>query len=135
MYRRFRDIFSGEGFVSLGRRGARVQRPLWASTGTKNPAYRDVLYLEELIGPDTVNTVPPDTLAAFRNHGRVRGDTVLENWPEAESQLRALSGLGVDLDAITDKLQVDGVASFTSAYVRVLDAIGKKLRDIPQHSV
>ena len=135
MYRRFRDIFSGEGFVSLGRRGARVQRPLWASTGTKNPAYRDVLYLEELIGPDTVNTVPPDTLAAFRNHGRVRGDTVLENWPEAESQLRALSGVGVDLDAITDKLQVDGVASFASAYARVLGAIGKKVRDIRQHSV
>jgi transaldolase len=132
-YGRFRDIFSGQGFASLRRRGARVQRPLWASTGTKNPAYSDVLYVEELIGPETVNTVPPDTLAAFRNHGRVCGDTVLENRPEAESQLRALSGLGVDLDAITDKLQVDGVASFASAYARVLDAIGKKLRDIPQH--
>jgi len=91
--------------------------------------------LEELIGPDTVNTVPPDTLAAFRKHGRVRGDTVLENWPEAESQLGALSALGVDLDAITDKLQVDSVASFASAYARVLDAIGEKLRDIPHHKV
>jgi transaldolase len=90
------------------------------------------LYIEELIGPDTVNTVPPDTLAAFRNHGRVRGDTVLENGAEAETQLRALSRLGIDLDAITDKLQVDGVASFAAAYARVLDAIGKKLHDMPQ---
>jgi transaldolase len=79
-----------------------------------------------LIGPDTVNTIPPDTLAAFRDHGRVRGDTVLENPAEAESQLRALSVLGIDLNAITDKLQVDGVAAFASAYDQVLDAIGKK---------
>ena len=131
MYRRFREIFGGEEFERLRRRGAHVQRPLWASTGTKNPAYSDVLYVEELIGPDTVNTVPPDTLAAFRDHGHVRGDTVLENGPEAESQVRALSGMGIDLDTITDKLQVDGVASFASAYDQVLDAIRNKRRDMP----
>src|ERR1700688_3364383 len=108
VYRRFREIFLGTSFEEFRSRGARLQRPLWASTGTKNPAYSDVLYVEELIGPDTVNTLPPDTLAAFRDHGHVRGDTVLENGPEAESQLRALSGLGIDLDAITGKLQVDG---------------------------
>ncbi len=85
-----------------------------------------MLYVEELIGPDTVNTLPPDTLTAFRDHGHVRGDTVLEDWPEAESLLRTLFSLGVDLNAITDKLQVDGVQSFASAYGRVLDAIGKK---------
>jgi len=82
--------------------------------------------VEELIGPDTVNTLPPDTLAAFRDHGRVRGDTVLENVGEAENQLQELSSLGIDLNAITDRLQVDGVATFAAAYDRVLDAIGKK---------
>jgi len=134
MYRRFREIFQGDPFTALQQKGARVQRPLWASTGTKNPAYSDVLYVEELIGPDTVNTLPPDTLAAFRDHGRVRGDTVLENQDEAEKQLWTLSSLGIDLNAITDKLQVDGVATFAVAYDRVLDAIGKKRRDNPHIS-
>ena len=131
MYWRFKEIFDGEEFAALRRRGARVQRPLWASTGTKNPAYSDVVYVEELIGPDTVNTIPPDTLDAFRNHGRVRGDTLLENLAEAEGQLRALSVLGIDLNGIADTLQVHGVASFASAYDRVLDAIGRKGLDIP----
>jgi transaldolase len=135
MYVRFREIFQGDEFISLRQKGAREQRPLWASTGTKNPAYSDVLYVEELIGPDTVNTLPPDTLAAFRDHGRVRGDTVLENPADAERQLRALSALGIDLNAITDQLQIDGVASFASAYDRVLDAIGKKLHDRPRVAV
>jgi transaldolase len=107
-------------------RGARVQRPLWASTSTKNPSYRDVLYVEELIGPDTVNTLPLATLKAFRDHGRVRGDTILENGSGAGNDLQKLSNLGIDLDAITEKLQVDGVASFASAYDRVLAALGKK---------
>jgi transaldolase len=129
MYRRFREIFRGDEFAALLRHGARVQRPLWASTGTKNPAYSDVLYVEELIGPETVNTMPPNTLAAFRDHGRVRGDTVLENLAEAENQLRALSSLGIDLTTITNELQLDGVASFALAYDRVVDAIGKKRRD------
>jgi transaldolase len=132
MYRRFREIFQGEEFVSLHQKGARVQRPLWASTGTKNSAYSDVLYVEELIGPDTVNTIPPETLDAFRDHGCVRGDTVLENLAEAESQLRELSVLGIDLNAITDKLQADGVASFASAYDRVVDAIGRKRPSSPR---
>ena len=89
MYRRFREIFHGDEFGSLRQKGARAQRPLWASTGTKNPAYSDVRYVEELIGPDTVNTIPPDTLAAFRDHGRVRGDTVLENGRGGEPASRA----------------------------------------------
>jgi len=131
MYHRFREIFQGDPFTTTRQKGARVQRPLWASTGTKNPAYSDVLYVEELIGPDTVNTLPPDTLAAFRDHGRVRGDTVLENEDESEKQLRALSSLGIDLNAITDKLQVDGVATFAAAYDRVLNAIDKKRQDNP----
>ena len=126
VYQRFRAIFYGDDFSALRQRGARVQRPLWASTSTKNPQYRDVLYVEELIGPDTVNTLPLATLKAFRDHGSVQGNTVQENLSVAEDQLRSLSNLGIDLDAITEKLQVDGVASFASAYERVLAALEKK---------
>ena len=126
VYQRFKEIFYGDDFSVLKRRGARVQRPLWASTSTKNPQYRDVLYVEELIGPDTVNTLPLPTLTAFRDHGRVRGDTVQENLSVSEDQLRTLSNLGINLNAITEKLQADGVASFASAYDRVLAALEKK---------
>jgi transaldolase len=126
VYQRFREIFDGDEFSALRKKGAHLQRPLWASTSTKNPSYRDVLYVEELIGPDTVNTIPPATMKAFRDHGRVRGDTVQENLPEADAQLQALAKLGIDLKAITDKLQVDGVVAFASAYDRVLGALEKK---------
>ena len=109
VYRRFEEIFHGEGFASLRQRGAKVQRPLWASTGTKNPSYSDVLYVEELIGPETVNTLPPDTLNAFKDHGRIAGATVKQDLADAENTLGALKGLGIDLDAVTEKLQTDGV--------------------------
>ena len=98
VYQRFSEIFYGDDFSMLRKKGARVQRPLWASTSTKNPSYRDVLYVEELIGRDTVNTLPLATLNAFRDHGRVRGNTVRENLPDAEDQLRQLSKLGIVLD-------------------------------------
>jgi transaldolase len=111
-YRRFREIFYGRAFDALRRQGARVQRPLWASTGTKDPNYSDVLYMEELIGPDTVNTVPPATLDAFRDHGRVRGATVEEDVSGAEQALSRLKDLKIDLGAITEQLQVDGVDAF-----------------------
>jgi transaldolase len=130
VYQRFTEIFYGDDFSMLRQKGARVQRPLWASTSTKDPRYRDVLYVEELVGPDTVNTLPVATLHAFRDHGRVRGDTIRENLPDAEDQLRTLSGLGIDLDAIAEKLQADGVASFSSAYDHVLAALEKKRRNI-----
>src|SRR6185312_9516511 len=126
VYQRFREIFAGDDFSALRKKGAHVQRPLWASTSTKNPRYRDVLYVEELIGPETVNTIPPATMKAFRDHGQVRGDTIQENLPEADAQLQTLSKLGIDLNAIADKLQVDGVAAFASAYDRVLAALEKK---------
>jgi len=126
VYQRFREIFYGDGFSTLRQRGARLQRPLWASTSTKNPQYRDVMYVEELIGPDTVNTLPLATLNGFRDHGRVRGDTVQEELSTAEDRLRTISSLGIDLHAITEKLQVDGIASFASAYDRVLAALEKK---------
>src|ERR1041384_5477110 len=103
-YQRFLAIFSGERWEHLAAAGARVQRPLWASTGTKNPAYSDVLYVETLVGRDTVNTMPEATMDAFREHGRVRLDAVLDNVDEAETALRQLPALGIDLDAITAQL-------------------------------
>jgi transaldolase / glucose-6-phosphate isomerase len=126
VYRRFLEIFHGEGFVSLRQRGARVQRPLWASTGTKNPAYSDVLYVENLIGPETVNTLPPDTLNAFREHGKVPGATVKEGLAEAEADLARLASLGIDLDAVTEKLQEDGVAAFAASFDQLMAALEKK---------
>jgi transaldolase len=107
-YRRFCEIFHGEVFGALRDRGAHRQRVLWASTGVKNPRYRDVLYVEELIGSDTVNTIPPDTLESFRQHGTVRGATVLENLVEADEQLRSLQTLGINLDDISEKAPTGG---------------------------
>jgi transaldolase/glucose-6-phosphate isomerase len=126
VYRRFMEIFHGEGFASLRQRGARVQRPLWASTGTKNPAYSDVLYVENLIGPETVNTLPPDTIDAFRDHGKVPGPMVKQGFDEADAALASLARLGVNLDAITEKLQVDGVASFSASFDQLMAALEKK---------
>src|SRR4029079_5527714 len=99
VYRRFLEIFHGEGFAALRQRGARVQRPLWASTGTTTPAYSDVLYVENLIGAETVNTMPPETLNAFRDHGRVPGATVKQSLEESENALAKLARFGIDLDA------------------------------------
>jgi transaldolase/glucose-6-phosphate isomerase len=126
VYRRFLEIFHGEGFASLRGRGARVQRPLWASTGTKNPAYSDVLYVENLIGSETVNTLPPDTINAFRDHGKVPGATVKEGLEEAQADMARLANLGIDLDAITEKLQVDGVAAFAASFDQLMAALDKK---------
>lgn len=130
VYHRFREIFYGEPFAQLRKKGARVQRPLWASTGTKNPAYSDVLYVEELIGPDTVNTLPPATLNAFKDHGKVRGVTVEERLLEAESDLLRLKDLGLDLDAIAQKLQADGVDAFATSFEQLLAALEEKRKKI-----
>lgn len=121
-YRRFREIFHGEPFASLQAKGARVQRCLWASTSTKNPAYSDVLYVEELIGPDTVNTAPPSTIDAFRDHGRVEA-TLEKGVEEAEQDLQRLAGLGIDLDSITSQLQEDGVDAFAKSFEELLEAM------------
>ncbi|MGH9738809.1 MAG: transaldolase [Candidatus Acidiferrales bacterium] len=126
VYRRFREIFYGDGFAGLRQKRVRVQRPLWASTGTKNPGYSDVMYVEELIGSDTVNTIPPATLEAFRNHGKVKGSTVLEAISSAEDMLNRLSAEGIDLDAVAERLQEEGAAAFASAYDRVVTALDKK---------
>jgi transaldolase len=126
-YQRFLHLFSGERWERLAEAGARAQRPLWASTGTKNPAYSDVLYVEELVGADTINTMPEATIDAFRDHGRVSPGTVGEGIPEAEATLSLLPEHGVDLDAITAQLLDDGLAAFDADLAKVTETIESKL--------
>src|ERR687891_242254 len=130
VYNRFREIFHGEGFAALRQRGAMVQRPLWASTGTKNPAYSDVLYVENLIGPETVNTLPPETLNAFKDHGKVISGSVRQNLEEAAAALGRLKGLGIDLYPIAEKLQQDGVAQFAASFDQLMAALEKKRKSM-----
>ena len=126
VYRRFQEIFHGEGFAALRQRGARVQRPLWASTSTKNPAYSDILYVENLIGPETVNTMPPETIDAFRDHGRIPGATVKQDLADADATLARLTSFGIDFNAITEKLQQDGVAAFAASFDQLMAGLEKK---------
>ncbi len=124
---RSRKLYSGERWRKLAAGGARVQRLLWASTGTKNPSYPDTLYLDTLIGPDTVNTVPPATLDAFRDHGTVSSSLEME-LEKAVERLERLNRLGVDLEAITEKLQEDGVAAFAKSFRSLRQAIVEKAK-------
>ena len=124
-YRLFRSMFSGPRWDALAAQGARLQRPLWASTGTKNPAYSDVLYVEQLIGPDTVNTMPPATLDAFRDHGVV-ARTVDANLEEAERTISALAANGIPLTEVTDKLLVDGLESFEKSFDTLIAGLERK---------
>lgn len=126
IYTRFHELFYGARMAGLRMRGVGVQRVLWASTGTKNAAYSDVRYVEELIGRDTINTVPPATLKAFREHGRVRGLTLEEGLSESKVILIQLSKLGIDLDAIAQQLQADGVAAFSASLDKLSCAIETK---------
>lgn len=125
-YHRFQQVFDGDRWERLRRAGARVQRPLWASTSTKNPAYRDVIYVEELIGPGTVNTMPLATIQAFADHG-VAARTVDEGVDEARAQLQALADLGIDFDQVTDQLQVEAVEKFVTPFRKLLAEVGGKL--------
>jgi transaldolase len=127
VYRRFREIFLGTSFEEFRSRGARLQRPLWASTGTKNPAFSDVLYVEELIGPHTINTIPPATLNAFRDHGRVQ-PTLEAGEQDAERALARLAKLGIDLGAITENLLADGITAFTHSLDELLSSLKEKRR-------
>jgi transaldolase len=124
-YRLFQQQFTGERWRRLAERGARVQRPLWASTSTKNPAYRDVMYVEQLIGPDTVNTMPPATIEAFRDHGDV-ARTVDRGYDEAESLIAALGAAGIDIHEVTAKLLRDGLASFQKSFDSLVAGLEKK---------
>lgn len=124
-YEHFERAFRGDRFARLQGGGACVQRPLWASTGAKNPAYRDVLYVEELIGPDTVNTMPAATIAAFQDHGRV-ARTLDANRPAAYNTLAELESLGISMREVTDGLLTDGIRLFTEAFDRLNAAIAAK---------
>lgn len=129
-YRRFQEVFEGEAFADLAARNTHPQRVLWASTSTKNPSYRDVMYIEELIGPNTVNTAPPATIEAFEDHGTVKAGSLTSDVLGAQQDIDTLGRIGVDFDAITDQLQADGVRAFADAYTSLLDAIATKQADI-----
>jgi transaldolase len=125
-YARFQEIFSGPRWERLAAAGAHVQRPLWASTSTKNPDYRDVIYVEELIGPHTVNTMPLATVEAFADHG-VAKSTVDQDVEQARADLAALQEVGIDMDAVTDQLQREGVDKFAKSFAGMLKVVGEKL--------
>jgi len=133
-YRKFKEIFSSGRSKALAAKGARVQRVLWASTSTKNPKYSDVLYVETLIGPDTVNTIPPATIVAFRDHGKVRV-TLEENYEEASRWPAELAKVGIDLAAVTLKLEHDGVKSFSNDYAKLLSVVESKSKQILAEAV
>jgi transaldolase/glucose-6-phosphate isomerase len=123
-YQRYLRIFSGPRWAALAAKGAQTQRVLWASTSTKNPAYRDVMYVEELIGPDTVNTMPPATIDAFRDHGRVR-PSLTEDVAASQKVMDDLAKAGISMKEVTDKLTEDGVKLFADAFDKLLAAVAK----------
>jgi transaldolase len=124
-YRRFRELFHGPRFETFKRRGVRIQKPLWASTSTKNKAYSDVMYIEGLIGPDTINSMPPETLEAFRDHGRARV-TLLEGQAEAEEVVGRLEAMEINLRSIGGELTEQGVEKFEKSYDELIHALEKK---------
>jgi transaldolase len=128
-YQAFQATFSGERWERLAARGARVQRPLWASTSTKNPAYPDTVYVDNLIGPDTVNTLPEDTLEAFADHGTI-ARTVDRDLDEAEHTWDALALVGVDMDDVADQLEREGVSSFQKSFDELIDALTAKAAEL-----
>jgi transaldolase/glucose-6-phosphate isomerase len=132
-YARYLDIFHGDRFARLREQGATTQRCLWASTSTKNPDYRDVLYVEELIGPETVDTMPPQTITAFQDHGVARV-TVDQDIPGQREIMDRLKAVGIDMNAVTKQLEVEGVRSFTDSYNKLLDATKVKAERIKSDS-
>jgi len=124
-YQRFEEIFGSERFKALAAKGARVQRPLWASTSAKNPAYSDVLYVEELIGPNTVNTMPPNTIVAFKDHGQAEA-RLTQNVDEALASMEQIKALGISYTELTDTLQTEGVESFAKAFESLLASLASK---------
>jgi transaldolase/glucose-6-phosphate isomerase len=127
-YRRFQEVFGSDRFKALQAKGAKVQRPLWASTSTKNPDYVDIMYVQELIGPDTVNTMPPATIDAFRDHGVARR-TIDEHYEDAERVLRELEEAGISMRQVTDDLQKDGVEAFVHSFDGINATTTKKAEE------
>jgi transaldolase len=124
-YQRYKAIFQGTPWEALAAKGGRKQRVLWASTSTKNPHYRDVMYVEELIGPDTVNTMPPATLEAFRDHGRLRA-SLEEDVEVARDTMEVLAQVGISMTEVTEKLLEEGVRLFAEPFDKLLDALGHR---------
>jgi transaldolase/glucose-6-phosphate isomerase len=123
-YKKYQELFGGTRWKALAAKGAQTQRLLWASTSTKNPKYRDVVYVEELIGADTVDTIPPATIDAFRDHGKLR-PSLTENVEEAAKTMADLAKAGISMKEVTEKLMVDGVKLFSDAFKTLLDAVCK----------
>ncbi len=128
-YARYQEIFSGPRWEALAAKGATTQRCLWASTSTKNPEYRDVMYVEELIGPETVNTMPLETIEAFQDHGVV-ADTLEQGLDEARALLDELARVGVDYADVTDTLEREGVQKFADSFDELLDGVRAKRREL-----
>jgi len=126
-YKKYQAIFSSDRWKALAAKGGQTQRVLWASTSTKNPAYRDVLYVEELIGPDTVDTIPPATLDAFRDHGKPR-NSLTENVDTAHRTMETAAKLGISMKQVTDQLTDDGVRLFSEAFDKLLAAVEKSTK-------
>ena len=128
IYQKYKEIFLTPRFEALAKKGARVQRPLWGSTSTKNPEYSDILYVQELIGRDTVNTMPTNTIDAYRDHGKPEADTIEQGLDEARKIIAALPEVGIDLGAVTQKLEDNGVEAFANDYQKLLASIDEKKR-------
>jgi transaldolase len=129
-YQHYLEAFSGERWEFLASKGASKQRCLWASTSTKNPDYRDVLYVEELIGPDTVNTMPQETIEAFQDHGRVAADTLTKDVDEARRLLDDLAEVGVDYEDVVETLEREGVQKFADSFDELLEGVRSKRGDL-----
>lgn len=127
-YKQFQEVFDGERWDKLAQEGAQLQRPLWASTSTKNPVYPDLLYVDNLIGPYTVNTMPPDTLEAFRDHGQVER-TIDQGVDEAEQSMVDFANLGISMEEVTDELEKEGVQKFADSYTDLLNTIDERRKD------
>jgi len=133
-YRLFQNEIASPRWKKLAEHGASVQRPLWASTSTKNPAYRDVMYVEQLIGPDSVNTMPPQTIEAFRDHGVVKR-TVDAGVDEAQQLIETLRREGISIDSVTDKLLADGITSFQTSFDELIAGLQKKTKALGKELV
>jgi transaldolase len=125
-YQAYKEVFTGDRWEALQAKGATPQRCLWASTSTKNPDYRDVLYVEELIGSNTVNTMPEETVKAFQDHGEVRGDTIEDGADQAQALIDELESIGISYDDVTETLEREGVEKFADSFKDLLEGVAKK---------
>jgi transaldolase len=127
-YRNYQEVFSSPEWKALEAKGATKQRCLWASTGTKNKAYKDTVYVEELVGPDTVNTMPRELVEAVADHGEIRGDTLLEDVEEASRILDQFEAAGVKYDDVVETLEREGVEKFSKSFAELIEGLEKKLK-------